>query len=300
MSLWDGQSISASMRVKFALCSLIILVFIALLLGCGPRKDTLIAAPSDSVHLNRGKELVRGLAACGVCHATARDPEAPLAGGRETEDLYGPLKATNITPSKSGIGAWSDAQVLGALRGDWGEDQKYRSPFVHRGYEWISESDAYSIVGYLRTLAPMQNYVERREVSFIDRNTTGFFEGQRTVSGYVPEVDKKAPTRYGKYLVDHVARCGTCHSTPGTLIANEVYLGGAEFKGIDGPIFAPALVGGSETASYWNDSQIISYLKTGIRPDGSSVAGQSCPVDFYKYASNDDLFAVAQFLRSQS
>lgn len=276
------------------------LLFLLTLVGCVKDHPDNIIAPRDSKTVARGKELVHGLAACGRCHGQTPSPTSPLSGGQTVYDLYGPLPAPNITSSSTGIGSWDDETILNSLRGNWGDEAKHRSPQVHRGYEWISDRDGLSIVSYLRTLSPIKNEVERRSVTFMDRNTTGFFESQFAVQGYVPNPSKQNQVQYGKYLVDVVARCGVCHSTPATLLTNEVYLGGGDATIEGEAVSAPALIGGKETMSYWSEGAIALYLQTGKRPDGSYIDPAKCPVEFFKNGAESDLQAIALYIRSLS
>jgi mono/diheme cytochrome c family protein len=71
---------------------------------------------SRSQQINRGAYLVNALAHCGTCHTPrnalmAERSRRFLAGGQ-----LGAYYAPNITPGASGIGRWSDAELLAYLR----------------------------------------------------------------------------------------------------------------------------------------------------------------------------------------
>lgn len=273
------------------------LLLAASLIACSPEPPRPVHVPQDPIFLTRGRELTVGLAACGRCHGQTLSPNAPLSGGRVFTDTYGDVQAPNITPSQSGIGSWTDDEIIETFRGAWKHDDERRPFDLHRGYEWMSDKDAFSIVAYLRSVSPIKNEVYRREIDFIDRNTTGFFEVSRAVDGHVPEPPKKVGAIYGKYLVDHVARCTACHNTPETLLSDGHYLGGGTVTNEFGTKSAPELTS-KQTVSGWTEPQLVKYLKSGARPDGSFVDSHFCPIEFYKHASDSDLIAIAQYIRS--
>ena len=82
----------------------------------------LLAAPSRAeTQLDRGRYLVETVAACGNCH-TPKGPNGPmpgkkLAGGDVIKHEDFTAAVPNITPDpETGIGSWTDEQILAALR----------------------------------------------------------------------------------------------------------------------------------------------------------------------------------------
>src|SRR5215468_9846742 len=62
----------------------------------------------------RGAQVFAMAGGCG-CHTPAGGPVG--AGGREIKTPFGVFYGTNITPDdKTGIGAWSDAEIIAAIR----------------------------------------------------------------------------------------------------------------------------------------------------------------------------------------
>jgi len=278
-----------------------VFALVLLLGGCSDdrAKPKPFIPPSESMVL-RGRELVNGLGACGYCHGVTADPAAALSGGRSRFDSFGEVKAANLTPARSGLGDWEVKDVLRAFRAAVNKDGDEISPDVHRGMEWTSDADLTAIISYLRVLPAVENEVDRRNVSFLTRNTTGFFIGTFDVRGYVPAVDPRSDQQYGRYLMDHVARCTSCHNSPGSILSSEGYLtGGASIRTESGDKVAPditasALYGIGE----WNEDDIVNYLKTGKTPDHKQVDPAYCPVNFYRNASERDLRALARFLKT--
>ncbi|MBN8548764.1 MAG: cytochrome c [Deltaproteobacteria bacterium] len=261
---------------------------------------TIIRAQAQPEVIARGRELVKGLAACGVCHGETPNPSSILAGGRIITDEYGEVQATNITPSASGIGNWQDEDVIRAIRASIRPGGNWISADMHRGYEWMSDEDALAIVSYLRTLPPVDKELQRRELSFVDRNTKGFFDSRPEIRGYVPSIDPKNVVEYGQYLTDHVARCGGCHHSPASLLNAEQYLAGNRLVKTDlGEKIAPSITSSRIYGlGEWNEAMIVKYLKTGLVPDGSVTDPNFCPTGFFRNASDADLMAIARYLRT--
>ncbi len=75
---------------------------------------TASAAAQDSVA--RGEYLVRA-AGCIACHTDEKSGGAQFAGGRALPTPFGTFYSSNITPDpETGIGNWSDADFITALR----------------------------------------------------------------------------------------------------------------------------------------------------------------------------------------
>src|SRR5262245_174788 len=78
-------------------------------------------AAAAETPLERGRYLVNSIVACGNCH-TPQGPGGPvagmeLAGGLEFREEPFTAYASNITPDRdTGIGAWTDVQIVTAIR----------------------------------------------------------------------------------------------------------------------------------------------------------------------------------------
>jgi cytochrome c553 len=93
---------------------------------------------------------------CVSCHTADHDSATAFAGGRALATPFGTFYSPNITPDRdTGIGAWSDAQFLAALRdGMSPAGEAYFPAFPYTAYAGMSEADALAIKAYLSTLAP--------------------------------------------------------------------------------------------------------------------------------------------------
>jgi len=279
---------------------LITIVAILLAIGCTKAVQDILPRPTDDNTVDKGRYLVQGLAACGYCHGDKRSPRSVLSGGQEREDVFGRVNVPNLTPDETGIKGWSAFDVVKVLRGSISPEGKHLSKDVHEGYEWMSDTDTYAITAYLGTLPPIKNEVERRELGFVTRNTTGFLESWREVKGHVPDIAKRYPIARGKYLVDNVARCGSCHNSPeGIFGASDYLAGGRIIKNDSGEKTAPAINNAiSSGLGGWSKEDIAEYLMTGTNPSGETMDPNFCPWEFYQNSNKDDLFDIAEYLKT--
>lgn len=270
------------------------------LLGCAADPVDVIGIPTDQASVRRGQVLVTGFAACGTCHGIDAEPHAALSGGRTVYDLYGAVLAPNITPAKSGIGAWNAGDFVRLMRSSMAPNERRISAEVHSGYEWMSDRDLFSILAYLSMVPPIENAVERRDVSFIARNTTGILELEPKVSGYVPAPEMRFEREYGEYIVKHVARCTACHNTPSTFMSDEVAFGGGRLvKSAEGEVIVPALLNSASAGiGAWSEQDLENYLASGETPSAGLAHAEFCPVRFYANAPAKEVQAVVKYLKS--
>ncbi|MDZ7748693.1 MAG: cytochrome c [Halofilum sp. (in: g-proteobacteria)] len=74
------------------------------------------AQDGSAGRVERGAYLVHA-AGCVTCHTREGDDAVALAGGRELDTPYGTFRTPNLTPDqRTGIGAWSQAEFVRALR----------------------------------------------------------------------------------------------------------------------------------------------------------------------------------------
>ena len=112
--------------------------------------------------VERGRYLVEVLGACGNCH-TPKGPEGDLpgkhlAGGFQLEEEFGIWITPNITSDpETGIGRWTDDEVIRAIREGRGRDGKTLGPPMPFDlYRRLADSDVKAMVAYLRTVAPVR------------------------------------------------------------------------------------------------------------------------------------------------
>ncbi|HMA13543.1 MAG TPA: c-type cytochrome, partial [Kiloniellaceae bacterium] len=114
------------------------------------------AAARAETLLERGTYLMQGIVACGNCHTPkGPDGELPgmeLAGGFLMEDAAFTAYAPNITPDvATGIGGWTDAQIVAAIREGRRPDGTIIGPPMPIAlYRQMSDRDVEAIVAYIR------------------------------------------------------------------------------------------------------------------------------------------------------
>ena len=255
--------------------------------------------PQGPAVVARGKEIVEGVAACGFCHGETPSPDSILSGGQELEDRYGSVTAPNLTSHESGLKDLSTGDIVRVLRHSMRTDGSKVSKDFHR-YEWMSDEDMLSIVAYLRTLPPVKAEHDSRSLGFIDRNVAGFSESWRAYDNYVPVISKKDTQAYGRYVIDFVANCNGCHATPASLFGSGEFLGGGKLQsGPTGERYVPGITNAEvDGVGTWSVDAILLYLKTGRTPDGRMADGEYCPFPFYSRAPENDLLAIATYLKS--
>src|SRR5262249_42250529 len=111
-----------------------------------------IGAASAQTPLDRGKYLMNSIVACGNCH-TQQTPQGPvpgkeLAGGTRFEEGFGVAYAPNITPdAETGIGKWTDQQIITAIREGKRPDGRIIGPPMPIAlYRDMSDEDVRAIV----------------------------------------------------------------------------------------------------------------------------------------------------------
>jgi len=270
--------------------------------GCGTPDPFVPVLPQADLGdaTSRGDHLVNGLAACGFCHSIDGRAGSALSGGRVTRDIYGEVVGPNITSAETGLANWKEPDLRKALRSNVRPDGSEISSRPHRGFGWLADSDIAAITAYLRSLPPTENKVSERRLSFIDRNTSGFFESRLEVRGYIPSISPQFRVEYGEYLVDNVARCGSCHNKPDGWFSSEGYLAGGGEVSFDGESKQAPNITMSTSAGIgsWSEEALLNYLQSGRTPAGREVDSRYCPVGFYSRAPLDHLQSVVAYLRT--
>ncbi len=242
---------------------------------------------------------------CG-CHST--DGGAPGAGGRELATTFGTFYSTNITADpKRGIGAWTDAEIERAIRGGVLPDGSSESPVMpYYRYSGMADRDVADLIAYLRTLPAAAD--PRPEASSTLPLPRFAFRAWRLL--YAPTKAPPAdapgdPVEYGRYLVDHVAICGDCH-TPRNLLGaprKSMYMAGAK----EGPLGqnVPNITPHATGIGAWEADDIENLLRLGMLPNFDSVQGLMAEVvdgfagsPGYGDAGDDAIDAIVAYMET--
>ena len=257
------------------------------------------ANPASQALVERGRYLVNGVAACGNCH-TQVGPKGPLpgmdlAGGVLFQEKPFTAFSPNITPDvETGIGKWTDAQIIRALReGRRPDDSIIGPPMPIALYRGISDTDAQAIVAYLRSVPAVKHIAPKSHYRAPLPNSYG------PPIQRVAEVPRSNKVAYGRYLAGPLGHCMECHSKPrpngGGDLINGLGAGGMVFHGPWGESTATNLT--PTALSSWTDEQIKKVITTGTRPDGKQLK-PPMGMSYYANMSAADLDALVAYLRS--
>ena len=256
--------------------------------------------------LSRGEYLFR-IAGCTACH-TDRESKGPrLAGGRALNTPFGVFYSPNITPDrKTGIGSWTDAQFLRALKAGIAPDgSNYYPAFPYRSYANMRRADVLALKEYLFRQTPVTRQNREHDLAwYVSRVLISpwkwwYFGADDPADAQFAHKDQK--WRRGAYIANALAHCGECH-TPRDFLGGP--LSGRRFSGtVNGPDgeSVPNITSDKETGiGGWSDSELKQYLKSGMTPTGDFAGGTMAEVidNGLKYLRDDDLDALIHYLRS--
>jgi mono/diheme cytochrome c family protein len=259
------------------------------------------ASLAQSSLVARGEYLARA-ADCKVCH-TARGG-VDYAGGLPIVLPFGTLYSTNITPDvKTGIGAYSDAEFLAALRHGVRRDGARLYPAMpFPSYTYLTDADALAIKAFLFSLAPVAAPARDNTVAFPFDQRWGIGLWSFLFSAdarFEPNPSQSAQWNRGAYVAEALAHCGECH-TPRNLA----------FALDNRKKFAGALVGGwraynitadaTTGVGAWSDAELLSYLRTGHASGRGTAAGPMGEAvdESFRYLTEQDLKALVVYLRT--
>jgi cytochrome c553 len=179
------------------------------------------AAAANAAQVERGRYLAEHVLGCVSCH-TERDfgrfggpmTGTPLAGAcfGDGWELPGRVCAPNITSDlEHGVGRWTDAELLRALREGFGRDGRDLFPMMpYLELRALSDADARAVVAWLRQVPPSPRATPRTQVpAEVSEELKGLAAPLTTA---VAEPGP-TPVERGRYLAT-VAQCAFCHSGP--------------------------------------------------------------------------------------
>lgn len=262
------------------------------------------ATPGDSASLSAAVERGRYVAVlgdCAACHTNPATHEA-FAGGYTLQTPFGELLASNITSDRqTGIGEWSEAEFVRAVREGKGRHGENLYPAMpYNAYVNVSDADMHDLWLYMRTVAPVENAVESNRLPFpfrIRALMAGWnllFFSRSTVHD-VP--GKSAEWNRGHYLVDGLGHCASCHTAKNALGGDvSAYLTGGPMAGW----FAPDITGDTATGvGSWSTEELGEYLKHGSNrftiasgPMAEAVENST------QHMTDADVSAIAVYLKS--
>jgi mono/diheme cytochrome c family protein len=251
--------------------------------------------------LDRGTYLMNSIVACGNCH-TPKGPDGlaisdqELAGGTVIDLPIFRSVTPNITPDpETGIGKWTDAQIINAIRnGKRPDGTTIGPPMPVEFYRNMSDTDLRAIVAYLRSVKPVTHKVEKSVFKIPLPDSYG-----PTIT-HVPDVSRQNRTAYGRYLAN-IGHCLECH-TPmekGKLVMTRMGAGGRELPAFpSGTVITANLTPANpDGIAKWTNAQVEETITTGVRPDGRQLV-RLMAFDWYKNIEKSDLDALVAYLRT--
>ncbi len=278
-----------------------------LLAACGPKNVPLPALSPSTVGdtaglVERGEYIVRNVAVCGGCHTPDHKSDGPLIGGAEFRDWrLGRIRSANLTgDSATGLGAWSEAEIVRALRNGERKDGRLLAPVMP--YEWLnqmSDRDAFAVARYLKSLPPVSNAVRQQPNLLFKFARNTFLGPMRGASATAPR--RNASAEYGAYLSQHVGLCADCHTPRSGLQSKpdrgRLFAGQSDPPG-GFPVNPSNLTPDSATGiGTWSEGDFLRTLRTGANPRGDTLHG-FMPWRQVRRMTDDDLRAIYRYLRT--
>jgi mono/diheme cytochrome c family protein len=248
-------------------------------------KAETIQIPADAAAIARGEYLANAI--CTDCHG------ADLSGGEMiNEPGMATVYAPNITPSENGVGHFSEADYVRAIR--HAVDPQGRGYMIMPAEVFInwSEADLGATIAYLKSLAPDDNSTPPRSLGTLGRIlfAAGMF-GDVIPAAYIdhkqpftamPQIAETAD--YGAYLTT-LFYCTGCH--------------GPDMRGGPPPENYPELgnVPSTMQAASWSEKEFITAVTTGVKPDGGLLDKERMPWESIAKLNQEDLTAIYLYLQ---
>ncbi|MBY3483365.1 c-type cytochrome [Rhizobium laguerreae] len=257
--------------------------------------------PTGAALIARGEYLTIA-ADCAACHTT--NGGKPFAGGLPFKLPFGTIYSSNITTDPDhGIGAWSDAEFVRAVRsgvGVHGEDLYPAFPYA--SYALMTTDDILAVRAYLRTLAPVAEDAPSNSLAFpfnqrwLMRGWNLLFLPSRP---FESNPSKDEQWNRGAYLVEALEHCGECHTPRGLMFQRKQSeaLSGSE---VDGWKAWNITSDPDSGIGLWTDDEIASFLSKG-HANGHGPAGgpmrEAVGLSLSKLPTSD-IEAIVAYLRT--
>lgn len=230
-------------------------------------------AQNNAARLARGTYLGEVAMACGSCHDGANaagqpQPNMPLAGGIVFAERAFRAVAPNISQDReTGIGAWTDAQIVTALReGRRPDGSLIGPPMPIDAYRGVSDADMAALLAWLRSKPAVRNTPAKSSFSFPLQPY-----GAAITSVAAPA---ETPVARGRYLAENLAHCMECHSAQVNGKADPTRRGapGLVLEGPWGAVQARNISSHRDSGiGRWTDAQILGAVTRGVSADGRQL-----------------------------
>jgi mono/diheme cytochrome c family protein len=240
---------------------------------------------------------------CASCHAVPKQEDATrLGGGLALPTAFGTFHVPNISSdAKDGIGRWSEAQFIAAMRYGISPLGEHLYPaFPYTSYQTMRTEDLRDLFAYLKTLPAVPGVAPDHALKFP-------FNVRRMVglwkllflddAPFKPDAAQSPQWNRGAYLVNAPGHCAECHSPRnllGAVIASRRFTGGEIPTGQGG---VPNIT--QEKLHDWKVEDYVEVLDTGMTPDADRIGGPMVEVVANtRQLSAADREAIAVYLKS--
>ena len=249
----------------------------------------MVAIPTDSVSIARGKHLARAIAKCAHCHGDNLGGRVLVENG-----AMGRWVVANITRGKGGVGSTlTDADIVRAVRHAVAPDGRKLLQMPAESYENLSGEDLGEIIAYVRSVPPVDNELPPSSIGPVARalilaNKLPIYRADLIAhTRPIPAATAAGPTvEYGKYIAT-VGGCTGCHG------AN---LSGGKIADGD-PAWPPAANLTPTGLANYTEADFTTVLRTGKRQNGLQLH-DAMPWRMTKEMTDDEIKAVWLFLKS--
>jgi mono/diheme cytochrome c family protein len=301
-------------KIALALLLIVVLAFVACAVFVASRQNLTfdppyppIAASTDSLVLARGHYLVRSVVNCAGCHGdtsrTAQElagEDIPLSGGYLFDIPPGKIYARNITPDpETGLGNVTPQAIARALRSGVGHDGRALLPFMEM--QGLADDDLAAVVSYLKSQPPVHNPVPMHQYTLLGKvvKATALANPVGPKETPLKNAPHGATVDNGRYLVESVALCGSCHTqrNPMTGAFTGPHLGGS--TGFDASAerswSPPNITSDPTTGRLGNmtEDEFVARFRAGRVLEGSPMPWQG-----FSRMDEQDLRAIYLYIKS--
>jgi hypothetical protein len=272
-----------------------------------------IKIDSTPERIERGKYLAHSVMVCMDCHSK-RDwtqysgPIVPgtLGQGGEKFDpnfgFPGTFYSRNITPFK--LKSWTDGEIYRAITTGQNKNGEPLFPLMpYNHYGQLDNEDLYSVIAYIRTLAPIKKDDIKPHFDFPMNIIINTIPHKASPA---PKPDPSDSIAYGRYLV-MASGCIECHTREekGQIIEEFAYSGGREFNMPAGILRSANITPDASGLGYWSKEKFVQTFKQYKDSNYHSPVlnpmtdmNTIMPWTMYSDMTESDLSSIYQYLRT--
>jgi cytochrome c553 len=240
---------------------------------------------TDARAIQRGEHVNRAIAVCQLCHGTN------LGGKLAFEHpILGKGYTPNLTTGEGGIGkSYSVTDWVRAIRHGVNPEGKGLLFMPSDHYTYLTDRDLGAMIGYFKSLPPVNNTRSHLELTtfaklMIDLGLSGEVVRAKQIDHLAnPSASFNGQENSAAYLIE-VSGCTFCH--------------GRDLQGGQG--LEPGAPPGPDITAVglkaWDFNQFTTVMRTGLKPDNSTIDYRFMPWLGYQYMTDTELRAVWDYL----